>query len=109
MGVSLSALFGQETFEELDNGDIKNQHPLIVGFKTMWGDNADFLSMHYTGTGSVISDVTRVGKRSFFGQLDHYSKSINRFYNANIEDKIKQDCIDFLLGKTILQVNRKFH
>lgn len=99
MGIALKDVIGKEPYEELDNANIKIQNSLIVNFKNLWADNGDALSIHYTGTGSVISEVTRLGKRSFFGLIDHGLKSLNRYYNGSFEDKLKQDCLDFLLAK----------
>lgn len=94
-----------ESFEELDKENIKTTDPFLIGYKNVWADNGDILSMHYTGTGSVISNVTRVGKRSMMGKIDHSMKSISRFYNGNFEDKAKQDCLDFLLGIHVNPIN----
>lgn len=99
LGIALKDIIGREPYEELDNANIKIQNSLIVNFKNLWADNGDALSIHYTGTGSVISEVTRLGKRSFFGLIDHGLKTINRYYNGSFEDKLKQDCLDFLLAK----------
>jgi len=99
LGIMLKDVIGRQPYEELDNANIKNQNSLIVNFKNIWADNGDFLSIHYTGTGSVISEVTRLGKRSFFGLIDHGLKTLNRYYNGSVEDKLKQDCLDFLLAK----------
>ena len=105
----MKSLFGHEPYEELDNSDLTSQNALIVGFKRLWADNGDSLSHHYTGTGSVISQVTRVGKKGIFGIFDHYAKSLNRLYNGSFEDNLKQDCLDFLLGKNTTTIfNSKF-
>ena len=77
----------------------RQQHPLILAFKTLWAENADVISMHYAGTGSVISEVTKKGTKDFMGMLDHASKTITRFYVNNFEDQVKQEAIDMLLGE----------
>jgi hypothetical protein len=99
LGVDLVSTFGQDVLSQLDNDNPKQQHPFIMKFKNVWADNGDLISMHYAGTGSVISGVTRTGKRNFLGLLDHASKTLNRFYIGNFEDQIKQECIDILLGQ----------
>jgi len=38
-------------------------------FKNIWTDNADRLSMLYTGTPALKTDFTRTGKRTYVGAL----------------------------------------
>jgi len=99
MKVDLERAFGQDPLYEVDNTNQTMQHSFILNFKKEWASNADVISMHYAGTGSVISAVTKTGKRTFMGFLDHGMKTINRFYIGNFEDKLKQNCIDLLLGQ----------
>jgi len=103
--VNLANVFGQEPLYEVDNNNPNLQHNFIVSFKNLWAQNADFISMHYAGTGSVISGVTKTGKRTLMGLIDHGMKSINRFYVGNFEDQIKQNCIDLLLGQHTETIN----
>lgn len=77
----------------------KRSHPFIYNFKNAWADNGDFISIHYAGTGSTTSNVTRTGKGGFMNMLDHGMKSIERFYVNNFEDHLKQEGIDLLLGQ----------
>ncbi|KAG0083325.1 inositol polyphosphate 5-phosphatase [Podila epicladia] len=72
---------------------------LIVMHSELWADNGDMLSKVYTGTGALKSEVTRSGKMSFASMLGDATKSINRFYINNFQDKDRQETIDFLLGK----------
>jgi len=104
-GVDLTSAFGQDPLSQLDSIDSKTVHPFISNFKNIWADNGDAISIHYAGTGSVISNVTRTGKRNFFGLIDHGMKTINRFYIGNFEDQIKQECIDVLVGQHTETVN----
>mmetsp|Transcript_5987 Transcript_5987/g.5306 ORF Transcript_5987/g.5306 Transcript_5987/m.5306 type:complete len:268 (+) Transcript_5987:649-1452(+) len=99
LGVDLNQTFGSDVLTQLDNNNPKQQHQFIVNFKHIWAENADIISMHYSGTGSVISTVTRTGKKDFFGMLDHGYKTLSRFYINNFEDQVKQECIDILLGQ----------
>ena len=57
-----------------------------MNLKNIWADNGDILSMHYTGTGSTHTAVTRTGRRDFFGIIDHGIKTLNRFYIQHFED-----------------------
>ena len=38
-------------------------------FKAMWANNADVMSIFYTGTPALKTDFTRTGKRSYMGAL----------------------------------------
>jgi len=73
----------------------------VYYFKNAWADNGDYLSVHYAGTGSTTSKVTRTSKVGFFNMLDHGMKSIERFYINNFEDHIKQGAINLVLGQNI--------
>ncbi|KAG0354337.1 inositol polyphosphate 5-phosphatase [Podila minutissima] len=72
---------------------------LMLMHSELWADNGDMLSKVYTGTGALKSEVTRSGKMSFASMLGDATKSINRFYINNFQDKDRQETIDFLLGK----------
>ncbi|KAF9141456.1 inositol polyphosphate 5-phosphatase [Linnemannia schmuckeri] len=72
---------------------------LMAIHSQLWADNGDMLSKIYTGTGALKSDVTRSGKMSFASMLGDATKSINRFYINNFQDKDRQEVIDILLGK----------
>src|SRR5258708_351644 len=98
MKVDLETLFGNDPLYEIDN-DYPMQHFFITNFKKVWAANADIISMHYAGTGSVISGVTKTGKRDFMGMIDHGMKTLTRMYVKNFGDQLKQHCIDLLLGE----------
>ncbi|CAG0886914.1 unnamed protein product [Darwinula stevensoni] len=71
-------------------------------YKAMWADNADFLSVQYTGTGALKTDFTRTGKRTIIGMLkDGYNSAI-RYYKNNFSDGFRQDAIDLFLGKYVV-------
>lgn len=82
-----------------DFDDATLTHPFVKSFKNLWADNGDMLSFAYTGTGSTISSVTRSGKQSIRGMLEHGMKSLSRFYQANVEDNSRQESIDLLLKR----------
>jgi hypothetical protein len=107
LGVDLLSTFGQDVLTHMDNDNQKQQHPFMLAFKNIWADNGDVISIHYAGTGSVISTVTRTGKKDFFGMIDHASKTISRFYIGNFEDQVKQEAIDMLLGQHTESINGK--
>lgn len=109
LGVDLLSTFGQDVLTHMDNDNPKQQHPFMLAFKNIWADNGDVISIHYAGTGSVISTVTRTGKKDFFGMIDHASKTISRFYIGNFEDQVKQEAIDMLLGQHTESINGKIN
>jgi hypothetical protein len=47
----------------------------------------------------VTSHLTKKENNTFFNFLSTGIKSINRYYNANMNDGTKQECIDYLLCK----------
>ena len=108
MKVHLENILNNNPISELDNTNVNIQHHFITEFKRIWAINADIISMHYAGTGSVISSVTKVGKKNFLGFIDHGMKTLTRFYNSNFEDQIKQECIDLLLGQHTETVSGNF-
>lgn len=73
---------------------------LMLMHSEIWADNGDMLSKVYTGTGALKSEVTRSGKMSFASMLGDATKSINRFYINNFQDKDRQETIDFLLVRS---------
>ncbi|KAF9581676.1 inositol polyphosphate 5-phosphatase [Lunasporangiospora selenospora] len=82
---------------------------LMLVHSEIWADNGDMLSKIYTGTGALKSDVTRSGKMSFASMLGDATKSINRFYINNFQDKDRQEVIDILLGKMSNQAPVAIH
>jgi len=65
----------------------------------IWAELGDRISMIYCGTSSVATHLTKQEKNSFFSFLKGGFRSINRYYNANVNDTSKQTCIDFLLAR----------
>lgn len=65
----------------------------------MWLDHGDRISLIYSGTESVSSYITRGDKnKNFFSLVSSSFKSLNRFYNASVNDDYKQECLNYLLG-----------
>ncbi|KAI8391329.1 SacI homology domain-containing protein [Radiomyces spectabilis] len=65
----------------------------------LWAENGDGLSKIYAGTGALKSAFTRTGKVTFMNVLSDATRSVNRFYINNFQDKARQEVIDQLLGK----------
>lgn len=62
--------------------------------RELWTQNGDRISLIYSGTTSVASYITKGEKsKNFFSSIGSGIKSINRYYNANVNDNYKQQCI----------------
>ncbi|GBB91089.1 hypothetical protein RclHR1_01820018 [Rhizophagus clarus] len=75
----------------------------------LWAENGDSLSKIYAGTGALKSEFTRSGKLTWSGVIGDATKTVNRFYINNFQDKSKQEVIDLLLGKLMYQKVIEIH
>lgn len=67
-------------------------------FRNLWADNADVVSLSYSGTGAMKTDVTRTGARTKMGALQDARVGITRYYLNNFRDGPRQDSYDLFLG-----------
>ena len=67
-------------------------------FNNVWADNADAISLQYSGSGALKTDFTRTGKRNVHGVLNDLSNSIIRYVKNNFLDGTRQDEFDLFLG-----------
>lgn len=74
-------------------------------FKGVWADNADLVSLQYSGTGALKTDFTRTGKRTKAGALNDGKNSLIRYYLNNLADGERQDGIDLFLGNYVVDDN----
>lgn len=74
------------------------KHDLNLIFQSIWADNADYVSMAYSGTGALKTDYTRTGKRTKKGALNDLINSITRYVKNNYYDGLRQDGFDLFLG-----------
>jgi len=74
-------------------------------FKNIWTDNADAISILYTGTPALKTDFTRTGKRSYMGALNDAKNSITRYYINNFCDGYNHDCLDLAQKKITCSSN----
>lgn len=72
-------------------------------FKAVWADNADMISIQYSGTGALKTDFTRTGKRTKLGLMRDGINSLTRYYKNNFHDGFRQDAIDLFLGNYKVQ------
>lgn len=71
---------------------------LLSIFQNLWADNADAVSLAYSGTGALKTDFTRTGFRTRLGALNDLINSISRYYQNNLTDGPRQDSYDLFLG-----------
>lgn len=72
---------------------------LELAFRHVWTDNADAISILYTGTPALKTDFTRTGKRSQAGALNDGQNSLTRYYINNFTDGYNHDCLDLSQGR----------
>uniref|UniRef100_W8BM43 Phosphatidylinositol-3-phosphatase SAC1 n=1 Tax=Ceratitis capitata TaxID=7213 RepID=W8BM43_CERCA len=72
-------------------------------FKGVWADNADVVSLQYSGTGALKTDFTRTGKRTKAGLMQDGINSATRYYLNNFADGSRQDGFDLFLGKYVVK------
>mgnify|MGYP001807872292 CR=1 FL=1 len=65
----------------------------------MWGDHGDYISYHYTGTGSLHTNQDR-GQSSFLAILGSGMVPLSRFYRNNFSEHLRQESILTLLGNS---------
>ena len=83
------------------NGDPFEELPreLEDTFREFWTDNANRLSVLYSGTGALKVDFTRYGKRSRAGELEDGKRAVSRYFINNFYDTYNQNALDLVLGK----------
>jgi len=80
-------------FEKFSTNELES------AFRNIWTDNADAISVLYTGTPALKTDFTRTGKRSHKGAIDDGKHSMIRYYINNFCDGYNHDCIDICQKK----------
>lgn len=83
------------------NGDPFEELPkdLEDAFREFWTDNANRLSLLYSGTGALKVDFTRTGKRTYAGELEDGRRAVTRYFINNFYDTYNQNALDLVLGK----------
>ncbi|CAL9734469.1 phosphatidylinositol-3-phosphatase Sac1p [Monosporozyma servazzii] len=71
---------------------------LLSIFQNLWADNADAVSVSYSGTGALKTDFTRTGNRTRVGAFNDFINSASRYYQNNLTDGPRQDSYDLFLG-----------
>eukprot|EP00013_Stygamoeba_regulata_P022358 CAMPEP_0177648260 /NCGR_PEP_ID=MMETSP0447-20121125/10736_1 /TAXON_ID=0 /ORGANISM="Stygamoeba regulata, Strain BSH-02190019" /LENGTH=588 /DNA_ID=CAMNT_0019150895 /DNA_START=40 /DNA_END=1806 /DNA_ORIENTATION=+ len=90
------------------NGVSASLPALEAKFKHMWADNADMISLQYSGTGALKNDFTRTGVRNWRGALNDGVNSITRYYLNNFRDGTRQDSYNVFCGQYELDPDEPF-
>ena len=72
--------------------------PLESVFRDFWVNNANTMSVMYSGTDALKKDFTKYGKRTFRGVYDDGLNSGIRYILNNFYDGARQDTVDIFLG-----------
>ena len=56
----------------------------------VWTDNANAMSIQYSGTDALITDITRTGKRTAVGAMTDLKNAIVRYVKNNFKDGRRQ-------------------
>lgn len=77
------------------DSDIKKCHEFTKLFMLAWAENRDFLSKLYCGMDSVCSNLTALGRKSFFDQID-----LGHSLSKPQPDQIKLKTLDLIAGQS---------
>lgn len=77
-----------------------NEFRFTHHFLNLWTENGDALSLQYTGTRSIgLGGASKSRRQKLKDYVSKGFRSIERLYNANINDLTRQSSIDSLLRK----------
>lgn len=84
-------MFDKQKLGILRSGQtVELQYAFEALFKSVWADNADVISLEYSGTGALKTDYTRTGKRTQLGALRDGVNSLTRYFKNNFADGFRQ-------------------
>ncbi|OLY84541.1 Phosphoinositide phosphatase SAC1 [Smittium mucronatum] len=91
---------------------VDNHSQMLYLLRNIWSDNADYVSLAYSGSPALKTDLTRTGRRTFFGMVSDFSSSVERFICGNFFDGDRQIPIIYLsstfVSLTFTMRNRGF-
>ncbi len=73
----------------------------LASFNSMWTDNADAISLRYTGAAAMKTNFTRTGIHGLRGQLQDGVTAAGRFVEQMLRDPAKQDAMNLFVGKCV--------
>ncbi|RUS13188.1 hypothetical protein BC937DRAFT_86184 [Endogone sp. FLAS-F59071] len=88
------------------NEKVEDLEDFMKLFRNVWADNADSISVTYSGTGALKTDFTRTGSRSKAGLVQDFFNSATRYIKNNYSDGSRQDAFDLLLGNYDVRSSR---
>eukprot|EP01006_Ploeotia_vitrea_P035237 TRINITY_DN65849_c1_g1_i1.p1 TRINITY_DN65849_c1_g1~~TRINITY_DN65849_c1_g1_i1.p1 ORF type:complete len:619 (+),score=344.64 TRINITY_DN65849_c1_g1_i1:163-2019(+) len=91
----------EQGVEKKKHGDTFGSSDFEHMYKNVWANNADMMSVQYSGTGALKTDFTRTGKRTKMGLLQDGKNSLMRYYLNNFRDGDAQDGVDLMLGNYV--------
>jgi hypothetical protein len=71
----------------------------INSLLTVWAELGNQISRIYCGAGSVMNNLTNKENNAFFTFFSSGIRTINRYYQSNMNDGVKQECLNYFLGK----------
>lgn len=104
-------------FLQLQNIDIKLEHNNKFPFyyfqniydemlyRQMWINNANLISIIYSGAGALINDLTKNGKRTIRGLCQDIYYVLLRYINNNFVDGYNNDCINLAVNENFTYSN----
>jgi len=84
---------------------VEEDKSFINKFNNIWADNANAMSLQYSGTNALKTDFTRTGKRTKMGAFTDFENSVVRYVKNNFMDGRRQDGFDFFLGNYVVDRN----
>lgn len=67
-------------------------------FIYLWAMSGDYISREYSGTESVLTQVTLKGHQNLMDKVNHKLVSLKRWTKQTLTDDFKQECILILQG-----------
>lgn len=84
------------------------QGELETAFRDLWVQNADAMSILYSGTPAQKTDFTKLGKRTIKGAMMDSKYGLQRYVINNFLDGTKQNTMDLFLGKVSVKSGPNF-
>uniref|UniRef100_A0A8C9HIC2 Phosphatidylinositol-3-phosphatase SAC1 n=1 Tax=Piliocolobus tephrosceles TaxID=591936 RepID=A0A8C9HIC2_9PRIM len=85
----------------------KNYYDEIL-YRKIWINNANAISIIYSGAGALKNDITQNGKRTINGIIQDLCHIIQRYINNNFIDGYNNDCINLVINESVNYSNT-FH